>query len=192
MGEIEKENKKQIRATKIQKVVLKTIATAGLVSVALLAPNALQMLKMFDLDKKFLKNKVTAINNSRKRLINNGLVTYSQNGLLLLTNEGQKFLNKIEKNNFKITKPKKWDKKWRIIIFDIKERNKQIRDQIREKLNLIGFIKLQNSVWVFPYDCEDFINLLKADFSMGREVLYIIGDRIENEKVLLEYFKLKR
>lgn len=192
MGKLEEKNKKQIRATKIQEAILKTIGLAGFMSVALLAPNALKILRVFGLDKKLLRDKANSINNSRRRLVKNGLVEYSEGGLLSLTQKGERLLRKIEMNNFKVKKPLVWDKKWRVLIFDIKESHKQIRDNIRGKLGLIGFVKLQNSVWVYPYDCEDFINLLKAEFYLGREVLYIIADSIENEKVLLSHFKLGR
>ncbi len=189
MGKLEEENRKVMRATKIQKIVLRTIATAGILSVALLAPNALKMLKFFG-NNKDKKNKTYSINNSRKRLIEKGFVEYSKNGLLSLTLLGKKALNKFENRDFKIKKPEKWDKKWRILIFDIKEINRSVRDNIRTTLISIGFVKLQKSVWVYPYDCEDLVNLLKADFDIGREVLYIIADRIENEKVLIDNFKL--
>ena len=189
MGKLEKENKKVIRATKIQKIILKTIAAVGFLSVVLLAPNALQMLRTFGLNN---KNSRHSINNSRKRLVKNGLIEYSKNGLLMLTPLGKKILNKFENRDFKINKPKRWDKKWRILIFDIKENNKNTRDSIRRTLISIGFVKLQKSVWVYPYDCEDLINLTKADSAIGRELLYIVADRIENEKVLLSHFKLKR
>ncbi len=188
MGKLENENKKTIRATKIQKIVLKTIAAAGFLSVALLAPNALRMLNVFNINN---KNSRHSINNSRRRLVKNGFVEYSKEGLLKLTPSGKKVLNKFENRDFKINKPKRWDKKWRILIFDIKENNKNTRDSIRRTLISIGFVKLQKSVWVYPYDCEDLVNLLKADFDIGREVLYIIADKIENEKVLLDNFKLK-
>lgn len=190
MGNLETEIKKEIRATKIQKIVLQTIATAGLLSVALLAPNALQALKMFGYDKVMKKNKERSINNSRKRLVENGLVKYSENGMLFLTPIGKKKLEQFERLDFKIKTPKKWDGKWRVLIFDIKERKRSIRDKIRITLNFIGFIRLQNSVWVYPYDCEDLITLLKADFGIGREVLYMIVDKIENDKALKNHFKL--
>ncbi|MFH1454844.1 MAG: hypothetical protein ABIF22_00755 [bacterium] len=190
MGNLENEVKKRIRATKIQKVVLQTIATAGLLSVALLAPNALQALKMFSHNKTKKKNKERSINNSRKRLIDMGLVKYSENGMLFLTNEGKNKLEQFERMEFKVKIPKKWDEKWRVLIFDIKERKRSIRDKIRITLNFIGFIKLQNSVWVYPYDCEDLITLLKADFGIGREVLYMIVDKIENDRFLRNHFKL--
>lgn len=191
MGKLEDENKKIIRATKIQKIVLQTIATAGILSVVLLVPNALQMLKIFNIDKKNQRNKIFSINNSRKRLVEKGFVKYSENGFLTLTLLGKKVLNKFENRDFKIQKPKKWDRKWRVLIFDIKEIHRNVRNNIRTTLIHIGFIKLQNSVWVYPYDCEDLVTLLKADFNVGREVLYIIADKIENEKTLIKHFKLK-
>ncbi len=190
MGELEKENKKQIRATKIQTAVLKAIAGAGLLSLSFVLPNSLKMLKVFGLDKKLKENSIKSINSSRKKLVEKGLLKYSKEGFLSLTLLGEKILRRAEMVDYKFKKPKKWDGKWRILIFDIKETKRNIRDNIRNTLVSIGFIKLQNSVWVFPYDCEDFITLLKADFSMGREVLYIIADKIENEKLLLNAFGL--
>ena len=192
MGVLENENKKQNRATKIQTIVLRTVAAVGILSAALVLPNSLKMLKVFGLDKKLKENFKRSIHNSRKRLIEKGLLKYSKEGFLSLTPLGEKVLRRAEMIDYKFKKPKKWDKKWRMLIFDIKETKKGIRDQIRKTLVSIGFVKLQNSVWVFPYDCEDFITLLKADFSIGREVLYIIADRIENEKTLLNIFDLKR
>jgi len=191
MGQLEKEIKKEIRATKIQKAILGIVATAGILSVALVAPNALQVLKMSGLDKKLLKNKNRAINNSRQKLIEKGLLKYSSDGFICLTPLGEKVLRRIEISDYKIIVPNKWDKKWRILIFDIKEVRKGLRDKVRNTLISIGFVRLQNSVWVYPYDCEDLITLLKADFAIGKEVLYIIADKIENEKSLLEYFCLK-
>ena len=55
---------------------------------------------------------------------------------------------------------------------------------------MIGFVRLQDSVWVYPYDCEDLITLLKADFRVGKDVLYLIVDSIENDKYLRAEFNL--
>jgi len=57
---------------------------------------------------------------------------------------------------YKIDKKKnqKWDRKWRIVIFDIWESQKRIRDLLRAKLKWMGFKELQKSVWVFPYNVE--------------------------------------
>ena len=54
----------------------------------------------------------------------------------------------------------------------------------------IGFIRLQNSVWVYPYDCEDLITLLKADFRVGKDVLYLVVEAMENDKEIRKHFRL--
>jgi DNA-binding transcriptional regulator PaaX len=187
MGILEKEVKKEIRATKIQRAILQTISTAGLLSVALLAPKALQVLHNIGYNKILNKR---AFDNSRKRLINAGLIRYSNEGVLSLTVKGKNKLEKFERLDFKFKIPKSWDGKWRVLAFDIKEKQRSVRDKVRITSNSIGFIKLQNSVWVFPYDCEDLITLLKADFGISREVLYMIVDKIENDKILKKHFKL--
>ncbi|MFA5773192.1 MAG: hypothetical protein WC908_00770 [Candidatus Paceibacterota bacterium] len=192
MSEIEKELRKERKKTNIQKIILSSIATAGILSVALLAPNALQVLKSLGLDKK-LKNFRNDTNRSLSRLLSSGLVVFiEENGkkYLKLTEKGKLKLIRLEKYNFKFKKPRKWDKKWRIVIFDIPQKRRLQRDNLRFTLKQIGFIKLQHSVWVYPYDCEDLITLLKLDFKIGREILYIIADKIENDKILKECFKL--
>jgi len=55
----------------------------------------------------------------------------------------------------------------------------------------IGFVHLQDSVWTYPYDCEDLIVLLKADFKIGKDILYMIVDELEGDWRLRKEFGLK-
>ena len=57
-------------------------------------------------------------------------------------------------------------------------------------LKAIGFLKLQSSVWIYPHDCEDLIQLIKTDFALGREVLYIVAEDVEGDAKLRFHFKL--
>lgn len=194
MSELEKELKKDIKKTNIQKIILTSIATAGILSVALLAPNAIQILKNFGLDKK-LKSFKYNTNRSLSKLISSGMVVFVEKDgkkFLKLTKKGKLKMMTYKEYNFKFQKPKKWDKKWRIVIFDIPQSKKSQRDKLRFTLKRIGFIKLQHSVWVYPYDCEEFITLLKLDFKIGKEIIYIIADKIENDKLFRKYFKLSQ
>jgi len=45
-----------------------------------------------------------------------------------------------------------WDRRWRVVIFDISEINKNTRESLRNKLRRLGFGMLQESVWVTPHD----------------------------------------
>lgn len=189
MGILEQESKKRTRKNQIQKIILATIATAGILSVMAVAPNALQALSMFGFGKKG-KYKY-AVENSRRRMVSAGLLEYADTGFLRLTPKGKAKLRQLEFCDYKIKKPKRWDKKWRLLIFDIPQEKRSLRNKIRLTLLSLGFVRLQNSVWAYPYDCEDLMTLIKADFKVGKELLYLIVDKIENDGWLLKHFGLR-
>ncbi|MFZ2303596.1 MAG: hypothetical protein WAV98_02270 [Minisyncoccia bacterium] len=189
MGYLEEESKKRSKKGEIQKVILEAVAVAGILSIALVAPNVLVALRKLGVDVSGRKKEI--VSRSRKKLIDMGLLEYNSHGYVRLTKKGEQKLHDLERNNYKIPKPKKWDKKWRVLIFDIKEERKSLRDRLRRTLFTIGFVRLQDSVWVYPYDCEDIITLFKADFKIGKDLLYMVVDMIENDKWLRKNFELK-
>ncbi len=85
----------------------------------------------------------------------------------------------------------RWDKRWRMVVYDIKENRRGVRVKLQELLRGFGFYKLQNSVWIYPYDCEALMILLKADFKIGTDVLYAVVEKIENDQKLKTHFGLK-
>jgi len=160
---------------------------------AVVAPNALQILKQFSPKKKTWTNEKYYMNRSIDKLLEKGFVRKVKKGssiFIELTKEGKEQVSKYKLGDLKIEKPKKWDKKWRVVIFDISESKKGLRDLLRFNLERLGFIKLQNSVWVFPYECEELVFLLKTNFFVDSDVLYMEVNRIENEKWLKELFGL--
>ncbi|KKW42146.1 MAG: hypothetical protein UY91_C0006G0018 [Parcubacteria group bacterium GW2011_GWB1_55_9] len=74
--------------------------------------------------------------------------------------------------------------------FDVPEKRKKIRERLRFEMQEVGFLHLQDSAWVYPYDCEEFIALLKADLHIGKDVLYAIVEEIENDKWIRKHFSL--
>lgn len=57
-------------------------------------------------------------------------------------------------NHLAIRIPRKWDGKWRIVIFDLPKNYAGNRDFFRRHLIDIGFIQVQKSVWAFPFPCK--------------------------------------
>ena len=96
----------------------------------------------------------------------------------------------LEAQEFQTNRPKRWDSRWRVLIFDIPEYRKSLRDKIRNTLRMIGFVHLQHSVWVYPYDCEDLVALLKADFKVGKDMLYMIVEELEGDYKLKSHFDI--
>ena len=91
-----------------------------------------------------------------------------------------------------IKKPRKWDGKWRVVIFYVPEGKKRLRDRLREKLKALGFYSLNKSVFVHPFPCFDEIEFIRQVFLVGGEVTYLVAEKIENDPHLLTWFGLKR
>ncbi len=195
MGVLEEREKKRIRITRYQKAIITSVGIAGALVAVAVAPAVFQALRFTGLDKALRRRRYQTITRARLRLVDNGILRYvNEDGerRLRLTKEGEHFFERFSIGEQSIQKPKRWDKKWRMVIFDVKEAKRTIRDELRSMLSHIGFLRLQQSVWVFPYDCEDLIALLKARFELGKEVLYLIVDEIENDTHIRKYFDLKR
>lgn len=189
MGVMEKESRKRTRNHNLQKIVLQTIAGVGVLSVALVAPNVIQAFQKLGFIPKPRQREI--INISRYRLVKAGLLARNERGYLRLTKKGDAKLRQLELHDYKIKTPTRWDRKWRLLSFDIPEARGNLRDKVRLTLRTIGFERLHNSTWVYPHDCEDLITLLKADFKIGKDLLYIIADKIENDGWLKQQFDLK-
>jgi CRISPR-associated endonuclease Cas2 len=102
---------------------------------------------------------------------------------LVLTAEGKKQASKLKLlgNAIKFKKPKKWDGKWRVVIFDIPEKDRNFRNILRQHLRELRFQKLQNSVFVSPYPFEKAILELVNLYSAERYVRVITAEKIDNE-----------
>lgn len=190
MGKLEERATKRTRVTNIQRILLKTVAAAGFLSIALVTPNALKTLR--PLMKKMDRSIYNSIQRARVLLVEKKLLEYVPNkpGILQITSEGKNTLDRFERGSYRIPRPKRWDGKWRVLIFDISEKRRATRYQLRATLKSIGFIRLQDSVWVYPYPCEELVTLLKADFKIGYALLYLIVEEMEGDKLLRKTFNL--
>ena len=87
------------------------------------------------------------------RLKRNGYIkikNLEQNKGVVLTKKGTA---KVLKAKLKLkTKQKRSDGKWQMIIFDIPEEKRYLRDLLRDNLRLLGYKILQQSIWISPYD----------------------------------------
>lgn len=191
------EEKVQSRAKrhKIQKAVLASIyLTAGL-GLVLMAPNAARLLKYVG---KYIGPKPQLnrrISQAISRLRERGLIerVNTVKGVALrLTSRGAQLAETMEEEEkqYEIKKPKRWDNKWRIVIFDIWERRRAVRDRLRTLLKRNGFVKIQNSVWVYPYDCEELLVFLRTNLRLGKGIIYIVAEEIENDCALRKHFNL--
>lgn len=115
-----------------------------------------------------------------------------------LTKEGWEKINQIFPS---YRKPKNWNGKWYLVIFDIPERIRLRRDILRKKLKKLGFGQLQASVWICPYNylnnvleiirfyyLENFVILSETD-KLGQEESQDLAQRIWKLNKINEEYK---
>jgi len=109
---------------------------------------------------------------------------------LILTNEGREQALCYKLDEIGIPRMSKWDKKWRVVLFDIPEKNRKARDAFRFHLKKLNFFEYQKSVFVHPYDCLNEINFLIEFHNVRPDTRFIIADSLDNEFHLKQHFKL--
>lgn len=109
---------------------------------------------------------------------------------MILTEKGKKKALTFNIDNIEIGKPKIWDKKWRLVLFDIPEKHKRARETLREILRKLGFYKYQESVFIHPYPCHDEINFIIEYFNIRPYVRIITADSLDNELHLKKIFHI--
>lgn len=133
------------------------------------------------------------------RLKKRGLITEARREA---GRESKKFLKLTKKGKVQallyklcvptVPKARAWDGKWRLALFDIPEAGKSERDRIRRTLRLMGFCRLQKSVYLWPYELpEDVIKYLH-DSGMNRYLRFARIDRLDDEREFIRKFKVKR
>ena len=185
-----------LRGKSLTREILFITAAGPIVLSSLFLPNAAQMLKPLikwrknwgKIDRHLIYNAVRRLN--QKRLVE--LVEKDNKLYIKITGNGKKVIKNFDYDNMELGKPKTWDKKWRLVIFDVPDKKKKERRALSKKLKDIGFYALQESVFVYPYDCRDEIDFICEFLSINRFVNYCIIESVDKrEGDLREIFNLK-
>lgn len=182
----------KIKAKWISKEILKYLLFAGMVCIAASSPYfVLSLMKNISKYRPNEKQKfLDAFNYLRKR----GLIEIKKEShdiLIALTEEGKKQAGKYQIDDLEIIRPKKWDKKWRLVIFDIPSQQSTQRNAFRRKLKELGFYPLQKSVWIHAFDCKEEIALLREFFGLNkRQIQVLLVKRLENDSFLKRFYGL--
>ncbi|TAK96906.1 hypothetical protein EPO05_00570 [Patescibacteria group bacterium] len=110
-----------------------------------------------------------------------------------LTKRGEQSFREFYFDKLEIKKPNRWDKKWRVLIFDIPTNPRiynKTREALRFKIKMMGFRQLQKSVWIHPYPCEDEVLFLAGVYNVERFIEILTVDQLLHEKELRVVFKL--
>jgi len=107
-----------------------------------------------------------------------------------LTKVGKRRVLKYQFEDLTIEPMKSWDKKWRMVIFDIPEDYKNARNALRSKLQELEFYQLQKSVWIYPHECRNEIDFIVEFFDISPYVRIVETNRFDGDDLIKESFKL--
>ncbi|MDO8676658.1 MAG: CRISPR-associated endonuclease Cas2 [Candidatus Azambacteria bacterium] len=159
-----------MRKSRIERKILDYLLISGAVILALQHP--VNMSRFFrQLPRDLRKYKEIQLRRALHRLKKQSRIEYikedDDNIVVRITKDGRDFLEKINFDTIILERPNIWDKKWRLVIFDVPEKEKSAREALREKLKDLGMKKLQHSIWITPFSCEKEIKLIKTVFNLS-------------------------
>jgi|SRR3989344_3234828 len=177
----------------IKSIIIGLAGIGAVIVVGAVAPN---LLKIFN-KKKIFKNNYNKNEFSktvhylkRKKFIN--IKDNLDNTCTIeLTEGGIKKLLKYDIDNITIKPMKKWDGRWRFVMFDIPDKRRKASNALREKLKKLGFSQFQKSIWVYPYPIGNEIEFIAEVFNirqfikMGEMVNFDDEDELKSEFKLL-------
>ena len=181
-----------MRIGRVQQKILLTLASGVALGLSRRPDQSFRIIKSFfrawrDINERSVRDAIRKLYQSKLidyREEDNGTIT------LVLSENGKKKSLRYSIDTMKIRIPKTWDRKWRLVLFDIPERFKKERDAFAQKLKQIGFYPLQKSAFIFPYDCKDELDFMIEILNIRRYVRSILVKYIDNELDLRRQFKL--
>ena len=109
-----------------------------------------------------------------------------------ITKDGKRRLHDVYKQtSHYVQHPEKWDGSWRVISYDFPEQQRSQRNSLRYVLTKSGFLKIQKSIWIFPYEVPLLISLLSEDPIISACCVYMKSAGLTGEARYKMYFKLK-
>jgi len=180
---------KKYEKGEIVDIVLRALLLVGFIAFAVAAPNAVQIFKYFDpkntQDRARIKKSVWRLEKSGYIKRKDG-----KGGLFMLTEKGREKAMRYALAQMKIVEQKKWDKKWRIVMFDVPEKKKQARRAINFSLKKLGLIQYQKSVFITPFQCDKEIDFVGECFGVRDNISIITATEVEKAVALKKVFNI--
>jgi len=170
------------------------MAVSGVIGSSMVAPNASELFTRLakpimdlDVDESELKRLLKYM--ERTKLIE---LSVRDNVLhSTLTDKAHIRLNNVEIDEIVIKVPSVWDKKWRILIYDIPKEKKNNRYALLEQLHRLNFYKLQDSTWVYPFSCSKEILEILQRLEIEKYTTFIVGDvESKDESKMIRHYQL--
>lgn len=180
-------------AATMTKGLLLVACLGGVLAVGIMAPNLFKILNRDDSRrrKRLSREGFYRLKRSFYRLKERKLIEPASASSSLkwrLTEAGRNAIEKILKREQKVKRPLYWDRKWRLILFDVPSVQKKAREAFRRELQAMGCYQLQKSVWVYPFSCSSEVFEIASLFEIEHCVEICTVEDFSNSKTL-DFFR---
>ena len=179
--------KKRRNWTKIgekEREIIKLIGEGFLVIASFTLPNLPKVIQQVN---KIRGNK--GLQKFLKNLESKNIISLGEEKIYL-TKKGKKLLLKIKMREIEIRKPKKWDSIWWLVSYDIPKDFNKSRDNFRFYLKSLNFHQIQDSLWVFPYECKEEIAIIANNLNINSFIIVMATDNLPNQTEMEKYYNL--
>ena len=181
----------EYRRGELTKDILRMVAAGVIVGgMAVVAPNTLQLIEYFNPRSQRERNKIwKAIKylEAKDRL---RLEPAQGAPRVSLTEDGRMQLDEDGIWDLAIDVPRRWDHKWRLVMFDLPSRHERVRQSFRLKLKDFGFKMYQRSVFIYPYECEREVNTVAEWYRVKECIRYVVATEINDMRKFVKEFDL--
>jgi hypothetical protein len=177
-------------ASQVTKTALALIVVAGVLTVLSVAPGLTVLARHYKRSQCYSEKQIFGAKQNLKKCGYIETDVYQGKARVRLTKKGEEYFQKMIFEESRISSQKKWDGKWRFVLFDIPVEYSKARDALRWRLRALGFFQYQKSVWVYPYPCKDEILFVADHFGVGRFVEVLDATGLSDGTVLKKHFEL--
>lgn len=172
--------------------VLKVLGVTGFIAASLLMPGLPKILTPYYKKQQkhwghFNRRRLKA---ALRRLQRSGVIEESEHEgeiVFKITEKGKLKLFKYRLEDLQLNQHG-WDRKWRLVAYDIPKGKKNQAEAFRTLLKKMSFYQLQKSLWLTPYSCANEIEFLKELYNLKNHVTILTLSRLEGETEYRKYF----
>lgn len=174
----------------LAKNVLRLIGAGVAIGTVVVAPNMAQVIDYFHPRGRAEKKRIwNAIHHLERR----GHLRVEERAggqYVTLSDKGRQRLSEEMIWELALHTPLRWDKKWRLVMFDIPDRQERARRSFRLKLEDLGFLMYQKSVFIYPHECQNEVLAVAKWFGVNGGVRYVVATEIYDMRRFVQEFDL--
>lgn len=169
---------------------IKLIMSMANIGASLIIPGNTVLLKSFEehMDKKSARRTLTYLEYRKLvdvKMLPDGNIEYR------LTSNGLRRYKKARLEDIKIKTPLNWDKKWRMVVYDIptQRSNQGIRRELIDQLRQNRFRMLQKSIWIHPFECKEQVGIILDLLNLDKYASFFTVEDANFHDHAVEMFK---